>query len=130
MVTAELAVALPAVVLTALVAASALGVVAAQLRALDAAAVAARLAARGESVAAVAAAVHAVAADGSYRLRGTTGSTRLVIAEVTVRVSPPGLGRWLPAFTVREQAAAPPEPIGPEPVAMTADRRDHGVRPQ
>ena len=114
MVTAELAVALPAVVLTALLAASALGLVAAQLRALDAASVAARLAARGEPAAAVAVAVHAVAADGSYRL-STAGSTELVVADVTVRVAVPGLGRWLPAFTVHERAVAPTEPGSPGP---------------
>lgn len=114
MVTAELAVALPAVVLTAVLAVTFLGVLAAQLRALDAAAVAARLAGRGEPTAAVTAQVVAIAPGAKVALSDDNSSRPgVVLAEVSVRVTAPGLGRILPAFVVHERAAAPREPDGP-----------------
>ena len=65
MVTAELAVALPALVLAALLAVTALQGVIAQMECLDAAGVAARLAGRGEATASVTAAVVATGPPGA-----------------------------------------------------------------
>src|SRR3954451_19180550 len=75
MVTAELAVALPTVVVVLVIAVTALFAVAAELRCTDAAATAARLAARGESVAAARSAAQSIAgADATVRLSARAGS--------------------------------------------------------
>jgi hypothetical protein len=111
LVTAALAVALPALLLAAFLAVAVLGVEAAQLRALDAASVAARLSARGQQPAEVAAAAVEVAPGARLHLASAGG---LVVADVALRVSLPGLSRLLPGVVVRERAAAPAEP-GPPP---------------
>lgn len=75
MVTAELAVALPAVVVIVVAAMTALFAVATQLRCTDAAATAARLVSRGESVATARSAVRAIAgADATLQLSTRAGS--------------------------------------------------------
>ena len=105
--TAELAVALPALALVALFALSGVEVVVTQLECRDAAGVAARLAARGEPADAVAAAV-ASAAPGGGRL-SMRSDNGLVTASVRAQVRLPGIGRLLPALTVSETAVAVPE---------------------
>jgi hypothetical protein len=113
MVTAELAVALPAVVLTALSAVTFLSLVSTQLRTLDAAAVAARLVARGEPSSAVAAAIATVEPGARWQIRPTDSSDPLVVTEVTTRVHVAVFGQLLPAFVVREHAVAVREPGRP-----------------
>ena len=77
MVTAELAVALPTVIVVLAVAIAALFAVMTELRCTDAAATAARLLSRGESVATAQAAVRAVAGDtATLRLSSNAGSVR------------------------------------------------------
>ena len=108
MVTAEVAVALPALVLAALLAVTGIEVASAQLRCLDAAAIAARLAARGELAADVESAATA-AAPRDARIR-VSHEGDLVSAVVVVSVHPLGLGGLLPGFTVTATAAEPAEP--------------------
>ena len=77
MVTAELAMALPTVIVVLAVAMAALFAVMTELRCTDAAATAARLLSRGESVATAQAAVRAVAGDtATLRLSSSAGSVR------------------------------------------------------
>ena len=115
MVTAELAVGLPALVLVGLLATTGVQVVAAQLRCLDAAAIAARLAARGEPAPAVEAAARAAAPSAA---QVTVSHARdLVVATVSSEVHPLGLARLLPAFVVRERAAQADEPGSDHSVA-------------
>jgi hypothetical protein len=110
MVTAEFAVALPAFVVVVLAAVFGVAVVMAQLRCVDAAAIAARMAARGDDVAQVRA-TSLASAPGRARL-DITQSSEFVTATVRATVSPLGV-RFLPAVTVdahvvqaREPAAA------------------------
>jgi len=108
MVTAELAVALPALVLVLALAIGVLAVGTARLRCADAAQAAARLAARGEPVATVRAAAARIASPGvEVRVAGTTTD---VTVEVSAAVSLPG--HWLPGFVVRERATEAREPGG------------------
>lgn len=107
MVTAELAVALPALVLAAMVALTAVEVSTAQLRALDAADVAARLTARGEQPTDVTAAAAAACPGARVHLH-VVGST--VVADAQTTVSPVGVRGLLPAFVVRERAVYALEP--------------------
>ena len=107
MVTAELALAVPTLVAVVVVACTALSVVSAQQRCLDAAAVAARLAARGETPAATAAAARA-AAPGSSTVH-VVRHDGLVVADVTAVVRPPGAARLLPGFVVHERVVAADE---------------------
>lgn len=104
MVTAELAVALPAVVLVALFALSGLQVAMTQLRCRDAAWIAARLTARGESAATVSAAMSSAAPPGVRLALRRDGE--LVQAQVSEQVPLLGIGRLLPAFTVTATAAS------------------------
>lgn len=104
MVTAELAVALPALVLAALLALSGLQVVMAQLRCRDAAAIAARLAGRGEPRQAVTDSVVASGPPGARVAWHRDGD--LVAAQVTTDVHLLGVGRLLPAFSVTATAFA------------------------
>ena len=108
MVTAELAVAMPALVLAGLLAMAGIQLTSAQLRCLDAAGVAARLAARGEVPADVQSAARAAAPGGAEVTVSDQGD--LVSAVVIVSVHPLGLGRLLPPFTVRAAATEPAEP--------------------
>jgi len=108
MVTAEFAVALPAFVVTTLAAVGLLVVVLAQLRCSDAAAIAARLAARGEQAAAVRA-IALQAAPGGATLT-TSAVDGVVTGTVAATVSIPGLGRLVPGITVRASVSDPAEP--------------------
>jgi Flp pilus assembly protein TadG len=108
MVTAEFAVALPALVVV--VVAALFGVIAMtdQLRCADAAATAARLAGRGDSIAeARAVALHAAPRGAVLSIQQTASTT---IAIVTFRLRPPGALRRLPAITFTERSVAPREP--------------------
>jgi Flp pilus assembly protein TadG len=114
MVTAEFAVALPAFVLVVVAAMCGVAVVTAQLRCADAAAVAARMAARGEDRTQVRAAA-LDGAPGSARLEVTMGE-RTVTAEVQARLAAPGLLSFLPAVTVESHVVEAREPAGPASV--------------
>ena len=109
MVTAELAACLPVLVLVLGVALTAVGVVAARVRAQDAAREAARAAGRGDDPAAHRLAV--AAAPGSRLSLAIDSST--VVATVRSRVHP--LGGWLPAITVSERCVAALEPKAGSP---------------
>jgi hypothetical protein len=104
MVTAELAVALPVLVLVAVVATAGLQLAVAQLRCLDAASVAARLAGRGEAATDVTAGARAAAPPGATVRMRRDGD--LVAADVTVVVHALGLGRLLPGFAVAATAVS------------------------
>jgi Flp pilus assembly protein TadG len=108
MVTAEFAVALPAFVLVVMAALGGVAIVTAQLRCADAAATAARLAARGEALGAVRSTALGAAPGGSSLAVVTTAST--VAATVQARVSVPGLDSLLPGVVVRAHAVAAREP--------------------
>jgi Flp pilus assembly protein TadG len=103
MVTAELAVALPALVVVMVAALYGVAVVTAQLRCQDAAAMAARLAARGEAAATVRSSALAAAPSGAGL--SIAGSASTVTATVTVRVWAPGLSGLLPGVSVSGRAA-------------------------
>jgi Flp pilus assembly protein TadG len=106
MVTAELAVALPALMLVLALALGVLAVGTARLRCADAARAAVRLAARGESADVVRTAAERIAAgDVSVRVTGTG-------VDVTVEVSAPVRlpGHWLPGVVVTERATEAREP--------------------
>jgi hypothetical protein len=107
MVTAELAVAVPTLIVVTVLATGAISVASAQLRCVDAAAVAARLAARGDNATVTAGAVASVAPPGStLRLTRRDG---LVVADVAATVHAPGTGRLLPGFVVHARAVAADE---------------------
>jgi hypothetical protein len=106
MVTAELAVALPALVLVLAMALGVLAVGTARLRCADAARAAVRLAARGEPPAAVRAAATAIGAgDATVRIMREGQD---VTVEVSTSVRLPG--HWLPGVTVTERATEASEP--------------------
>jgi hypothetical protein len=108
MVTAELAVGLPAVVLVLGAALGAIGTVTMQLRCADAAEVAARLAARGEPAVVVVAAARAAAPAGADIRIEPAGRTVTVVVSARPRL--PGLGIALPAGTIRERFSEAYEP--------------------
>jgi len=110
MVTAELAVCLPVLVLVLGVAISAVSVVAERVRLQDAAREAARAAGRGDQV--VARRLAEEAAPG-VRLTFSGGGGSTVVAVARARVRP--LGGWLPAITVTEQCVAAVEPKAASP---------------
>ena len=107
MVTAELAVSLPVLVLLLAVALSVVSVGAARLRAVDAAREVARAAARGDPAAGRRLA--GVIAPGAGVSVGRRGQD--VVASVRLVVHP--LASWLPAVTVTERAIAAAEPGSP-----------------
>jgi hypothetical protein len=98
MVTAEFAVALPAFVLVVLAALSGVALMTAQLRCADAADVAARMAARGDS-ATVVRSVALADVPGGAGLSLTSTAT-LVTATVRARLSLPGLSKFIPGVVV------------------------------
>jgi Flp pilus assembly protein TadG len=113
MVTAEFAVALPAFVLVVLAALSGIAVMTAQLRCEDAAAVAARMAARGDSTAVVrSTALTGAPGDATV---GVTTTSSLVAATVQARISPLGLTRFLPGVTVKATVVEAREPTASTP---------------
>jgi Flp pilus assembly protein TadG len=103
MITAELAAALPVLMMIVAVALSAVTVTDVRVRAQDAAREAARAYARGDPAAA-----RRLAQDALPGADVTVGGADVVTAVVTIRVRP--IARWLPAVTVREHAAAAREP--------------------
>ena len=112
MVTAELVVVLPAIVAALLFGLAAVSAMTMRMRCADAAAVGARLAARGETSGVVlAAARRAAPAGADVRLVTTTGTV-----EVTVTARAPLLpaGTWLPALGVSGHFVQDREP-GPPP---------------
>ena len=108
MVTAELAVAMPALVLAGLFAVTGVEVVSAQLRCLDAAGIAARLASRGELPADVETGAKAAAPGDAVVTVSRQGD--LESAVVAVSVHPLGLAALLPGFTVSASATQAAEP--------------------
>lgn len=111
MVTAEFAVALPAFVVVILAALFGVAVVMAQLRCVDAAAIAARMAARGESVSEIRATA-LTSAPGRAEL-DLSETADLVTATVRATVSPFGVLRFLPGLTVRAHVVQAREPAAP-----------------
>jgi Flp pilus assembly protein TadG len=118
MVTAEFAVALPAFVLVVLAALSGVAVMTAQLRCADAADIAARMAARGDTTGVVQAAA-LTGAPGSAHLELSTTAT-LVTATVRARLSLPGLSRFLPGVVVQAHVTEQIEPSGSHDVGGDA----------
>jgi len=108
--TAEIAVALPALVLVLAVCVWALTVVAADLRCAEAARAAARAAARGEEPAGVTAAARRAAPGQADVSTGTDGDLVAVRVSWTVRPAVPLLARLLPGMTIAETATARVEP--------------------
>ncbi|WP_088320911.1 TadE family type IV pilus minor pilin [Kineosporia sp. R_H_3] len=104
-VTAETALALPAVVLVLGLVLGVVEVGGAQVRAVDAARAAARRAARGDSPGAVLAAARALAPAGATVSVGRSGGSVTVTVSAAVHVSLPGA----PAVTVRARAVADAE---------------------
>ncbi len=112
MVTAEFAVALPAFVVVVLLALGGVAVMTAQLRCVDAAEAAARMAARGDSVALVRSTALGSAPGGSTL--SVTTADEVVTATVQANISLPGLAKLLPGITVRAQVSDPLEPGPPQ----------------
>ncbi len=112
-VTAEMAAALPVLVLLLAVALSAVGAVTSQLRCVDAAREGARAAARGEAPARATAVARQVAPPGSKVAVKTIGTTDGDAVVVTVNSRVPLLGRLLSSVAVGAQATALVEPEGP-----------------
>jgi hypothetical protein len=106
-VTAEIAVALPALVLVIAVALWGVSAATAQVACVDAARAGARAAARGEPLPAVRAAVIRSAPGGARVTTSRAGD--LVEVEVSVELHAPALSR-LPPLVVREHAVAAAEP--------------------
>jgi Flp pilus assembly protein TadG len=111
MVTAEFAVALPAFVIVVVAALCGVAVVTAQLRCADAADIAARMAARGDSTTLVTSTA-LNDAPGTARLDLAT-TAELVTATVSAKVSPLGLARFLPSVVVTAHVVEAREPSAP-----------------
>ena len=109
MVTAELAVCLPVLVLLIAVGVSAVTVAGERVRLQDAAREAARAAARGDPAAAQRIADHT--AQGASISLARSGAD--VTATARLAVHP--LASWLPAITLQERAVAAVEPVGASP---------------
>ncbi|HWH29221.1 MAG TPA: TadE family type IV pilus minor pilin [Mycobacteriales bacterium] len=111
-VTAETALALPVLLAVLAVALWAVAAVSAQLRCADAAAGAARAAARGEPPDAVTALARRLAPEGADVQVGGDGDEVVVV--VTARVAPPAVAAVLPGLEVEGRAVALREPgVGP-----------------
>jgi hypothetical protein len=108
MVTAEFAVALPAFVLVVAAAICGVGAMTAQLRCVDAADIAARMAARGDD-ASVVRAVALGAAPGGAELTLRSSATE-VTATVRARLSPPGLATLFGGIVVSAHVVDALEP--------------------
>lgn len=107
-VTAEMAVALPSLVIVLFLALSGVAAVTAQLRCVDAAREGARAAARGDPAGRAREASDRVAPPGSTVAITTTAD----LITVTVRGRARPLGAWLPGFPVSGRAVAAVEPAG------------------
>ena len=112
MVTAELVVVLPAIVLALLLGVGAVSAMTMRMRCADAAAVAARLAARGEPVPVVVAAARRAAPSGARVRVDDTQTIVRVTVSVTADVLP--TGNLLPGFAVSGTFVEDREP-GPPP---------------
>jgi Flp pilus assembly protein TadG len=112
MATAEFVVVLPAIVLALLTGVGAVSAMTMRMRCADAAAVAARLAARGEPSDLVAAAARRAAPAGAHVRIDATATTVRVTVSVTARVLP--VGELLPGFAVGGSFVEDREP-GPPP---------------
>jgi len=107
MVTAELALAVPALLLVLSMCLGAVTVIVARVRCVDAAAVAARLAARGESSQTVQTEAHAIVRRATVRVRRSPGG--FIDVEVREELRLPLVGGLFPAMTVAEHLAVPDE---------------------
>jgi hypothetical protein len=112
MATAELVVVLPVIVLALLTGVGAVSAMTTRMRCADAAAVAARLAARGETRPDVIAAARRVAAPGAVVRLDTTATSVRVTVTTTANVLP--VGGLLPGFIVTGSFEQDREP-GPPP---------------
>jgi hypothetical protein len=109
MVTAELAVAIPAVVLVLAICSAGIAAGVDQVRCIDAARAAARSAARGDTAAeSRELALRAAPAGASVEIQRTDAEARVV---VTARAG--GLGGLLPAWLLRAEATGPVEAVDP-----------------
>jgi Flp pilus assembly protein TadG len=117
MVTAEFAVALPAFVLVVIAALCGVAVVTSQLRCVDAADVAARMAARGDSTSLVRTTALS-AAPGGAQLR-ISGTATTVTATVRAHLSLPGLSRLLPSVDLQAHVVEAREPAAPADEAQS-----------
>jgi hypothetical protein len=117
MVTAELALAVPTLLLVLSICLSVVAVVAARVRCIDAAAVAARLTARGETSQTVLAQVHESVPRAAVTVRRLADG--YVDVDVRQHLRFPVLGVLLPGVTVSEHVAVPDESAHP-----TDDGRD------
>jgi Flp pilus assembly protein TadG len=110
MVTAEFAVALPAFMVVVVAAVAAVAAVTAQLRCVDAASVAARMAARGDDGVAIRLTALATAPrSAELQLARTAGVVR---ATVSARLTVPGLHVVLPGIDVSATSVDATEPTG------------------
>jgi Flp pilus assembly protein TadG len=121
MVTAEFAVALPAFVVVVVAALSGVAVMTAQLRCVDAADVAARMAARGEPTSLVTSTA-LTGAPGRAQIHVATTGT-LVTATVQAHVSLLGLSYVLPGVDVHATVVEALEPSAPAVAAGDGDGR-------
>lgn len=121
MATAEIAVALPALVLVTALALWGLALASAQLACADAARTGARAAARGESLAAVRELVVKAVPQGATVKVSRDEAT--VHVDVSASIRPPGAA-GLPAMTVHAHAAAATEPgVSPDEAQVPAPSR-------
>ena len=107
MVTAELAVAIPTLLLVLSVCLGAVGIVAARVRCVDAAAVAARLTIRGESSETVRSEVQAIVPRAIVTVRRSPSGH--VDVDVRQRLRIPIIGALFPSVTVAEHLVVPDE---------------------
>ena len=112
MATAEFAVVLPAIVLTLLIGLGAVSTMTMRMRCADAAAMAARLAARGETAATVVAAARRAAPTGAVVELSTVGGAVRVTVRATAHVLP--VTTLIPGFAVTGSFVEAREP-GPPP---------------
>jgi len=111
MVTAEIAVAMPVLMVLLAIGLTVTSVIAAQMRCVDAAREAARALARGDSISAARSLASAAGPRGAALATTTTGDR----VETTVRATVAPIGGLFPAFTVHAGAVALREPAGESP---------------
>lgn len=113
MVTAELAVAVPTLLLVLSICVGVVAVVAARVRCIDAAAVAARLTARGETGDTVTTQIRAIVPHAIVTVRRSANG--FVEVDVRQRLQIPVVRGLLPAVTVDEHLAVPDESMSTTP---------------
>lgn len=111
MVTAEIAVAMPVLMVLLAVGLTFVAVIAAQMRCVDAAREAARALARGESISVARSLANAAGPHGATLTSGTAGDR----VHTSVRAAVAPIGGLFPAFTVHADAVALREPAGSAP---------------